>query len=90
MSKRRMLVGLIGANIQGSMSPALFADGFAAAGIDGYYHLLDADRLADPRLTQLLGAVKTAGCAGLNVTYPFKQDITARRGRSGGGPGRRG
>ena len=77
MSKRRMLVGLIGANIQGSMSPALFADAFAAAGIDGYYHLLDADRLADPRLTQLLGAVKTAGCAGLNVTYPFKQDIIA-------------
>jgi len=77
MSKRRMLVGLIGANIQGSMSPALFADAFAAAGIDGYYHLLDADRLADPRLTQLLGAVKTTGFAGVNVTYPFKQDIIA-------------
>jgi len=77
MSKRRMLVGLIGANIQGSMSPALFADGFAAAGIDGYYHLLDADRLADPRLPQLFGAVKNAGFAGVNVTYPFKQDIIA-------------
>ena len=75
MSKRRMLVGLIGANIQGSMSPALFADAFAGAGIDGYYHLLDADRLAERRLTQLLGAVKTAGFAGVNVTYPFKQDI---------------
>ena len=75
MSKRRMLVGLIGANIQGSMSPALFADAFAAAGIDGYYHLLDADRLAERRLPQLLGAVKTAGFAGVNVTYPFKQDI---------------
>lgn len=75
MSKRRMLVGLIGANIQGSMSPALFADAFAAAGIDGYYHLLDADRLVDPRLPQLLGAVKNAGFAGVNVTYPFKQDI---------------
>jgi shikimate dehydrogenase len=77
MSKRRMLVGLIGVNIQGSMSPALFADAFAAAGIDGYYHLLDADRLADPRLPQLLSAVKTAGFAGVNVTYPFKQDIIA-------------
>ena len=50
MSKRRMLVGLIGANIQGSMSPALFAAAFAAAGIDGYYHLLDADRLVDPQI----------------------------------------
>ena len=75
MTKRRMLIGLIGANIQGSMSPALFADAFAAAGIDGYYHLLDADRLAERRLPQLLGAVKTAGFAGVNVTYPFKQDI---------------
>jgi shikimate dehydrogenase len=77
MTKRRMLVGLIGANIQGSMSPALFADAFAAAGIDGYYHLLDADRLAERRLPHLLGAVKTAGFAGVNVTYPFKQDIIA-------------
>jgi shikimate dehydrogenase len=75
MTKRRMLIGLIGANIQGSMSPALFADAFAAAGIDGYYHLLDADRLAERRLPQLLSAVKSAGFAGMNVTYPFKQDI---------------
>ena len=77
MTKRRMLVGLIGANIQGSMSPALFADAFAAAGIDGYYHLLDADRLSERRLSRLLDAVKTAGFAGVNVTYPFKQDIIA-------------
>jgi len=48
---------------------------FAAAGIDGYYHLLDTDRLAERRLPQLLSAVKTAGFAGMNVTYPFKQDI---------------
>jgi shikimate dehydrogenase len=75
MTTRRMLVGLIGANIQGSMSPALFADAFGAAGIDGYYHLLDADRLAERRLPQLFDAVKTAGFAGVNVTYPFKQDI---------------
>ena len=31
MTKRRMLLGLIGANIKGSMSPALFADAFATA-----------------------------------------------------------
>jgi shikimate dehydrogenase len=73
-SKRRILVGLLGANIQGSMSPALFADAFAAAGIDGYYHLLDADRLP-ARLPQLFEAIKTAGFVGANVTFPFKQDI---------------
>src|SRR5262245_19993156 len=75
VSKRRMLVGLIGANIQGSMSPALFADAFAAAGIDGYYHLLDVDRLPGRSLPQLLDAIKAAGFAGANVTYPFKQAI---------------
>src|SRR6202051_889313 len=76
MAKRRMLVGLLGANIQGSMSPALFADAFAAAGIDGYYHLLDADRLPG-RLPQLYEAIKTAGFIGANVTFPFKQEIIA-------------
>jgi shikimate dehydrogenase len=75
MTKRRMLVGLIGANIQGSMSPALFADAFAAAGIDGYYHLLDVDRLPGRSLPQLLDAIKAAGFAGANVTYPFKQEV---------------
>jgi shikimate dehydrogenase len=75
MTRRRMLVGLIGANIQGSMSPALFADAFAAAGIDGYYHLLDADCLPRRPLPQLLDAIKAAGFAGANVTYPFKQEI---------------
>ena len=35
MKGRRVLVGLIGANIMKSLSPALHADAFAAAGIDG-------------------------------------------------------
>ena len=75
MTRRRMLVGLLGANIQGSMSPALFAEAFAEAGIDGYYHLLDADILRGRRLPQLFDAIKTAGFIGANVTYPFKQEI---------------
>jgi len=75
MSRRRMLLGLIGANIMGSLSPALFAEAFAAAGIDGFYHLIDVDRLPERRLPQLLDAIKTAGFAGTNITYPFKQEI---------------
>ena len=77
MSERRVLVGLIGANIQQSLSPALHADAFAAAGIDGYYHLLDVDRLPGRRLPQLLDAVKATGFAGTNVTFPFKQEVLA-------------
>jgi shikimate dehydrogenase len=75
MTKRRILLGLIGRNIQGSLSPPLFADAFGAAGIDGYYHLLDADRLPGRQLPQLLEAIKAAGFAGANITYPFKQEI---------------
>ena len=75
MSDRRVLIGLIGANIMGSLSPALFADAFAAAGIDGFYHLIDVDQLRERRLPQLLDAIKIAGFTGTNITYPFKQEI---------------
>ena len=77
MNDRKVLVGLIGANIMKSLSPALHVDAFAAAGIDGYYHLMDVDHLPGRRLPQLLDAVKTAGFAGTNVTFPFKQDVLA-------------
>ena len=43
--------------------------------INGFYHLMDVDRLPERRLPQLLDALKTAGFAGTNITYPFKQDI---------------
>jgi shikimate dehydrogenase len=75
MSKRRMLLGLVGANIMGSLSPCLFADAFEAANIDGFYHLMDVDRLRERRLPQLFDAIKAAGFAGTNITYPFKQKI---------------
>src|ERR1700688_932309 len=77
MRQPQILVGVIGADIVGSLSPALFADAFAAAGVDGFYHLLDVDHLPGRRLPQLLDAVKTAGFAGTNVTFPYKQDVLA-------------
>jgi shikimate dehydrogenase len=77
MSDCKVLVGLIGANIMKSLSPTLHIDAFAAAGIDGYYHLMDVDVLKGRRLPQLLDAVKTTGFAGVNVTFPFKQEVMA-------------
>ncbi|TMJ27077.1 MAG: hypothetical protein E6G96_13535, partial [Alphaproteobacteria bacterium] len=68
LMRQRMLLGLIGANIMGSLSPALFADAFAAAGIEGFYHLIDVDRLREKRLPKLLDAIKAAGFAGANIT----------------------
>jgi shikimate dehydrogenase len=75
MSGRRFLVGLIGANIQKSLSPALHEDAFAAAGMLAHYHLMDLDRLHGRRLETLFAAVKTTGFDGINVTYPCKQSI---------------
>jgi shikimate dehydrogenase len=72
-----MLLGLIGANIMGSLSPALFAEAFKAAGIDGFCHLMDVDRLRERRLPQLLAAIKAAGFTGVNITFPFKREVLA-------------
>lgn len=77
MTIRRVLVGLIGANIMKSLSPALHHDAFVAAGIEGYYHLMDVNELKGRTLPQLLEAVRAAGFAGTNVTFPFKQEVMA-------------
>lgn len=72
---KRALVGLIGANIQKSLSPILHEDAFAAAGIRGHYHLMDLDRLPGRTLADVLGAARAAGFAGVNVTYPCKEAV---------------
>ncbi len=75
MINRQALIGLLGANIMKSLAPALHIDAFAAAGITGHYHLMDADLLPGRTLKGLLEAVKTAGFLGVNVTFPFKQAV---------------
>lgn len=74
MSKR-MLVGLLGANIGQSLAPALHEDAAAAAGMVGHYHLMDVDGRLPRTLPELLAAVRTAGFAGVNVTFPFKEAV---------------
>jgi shikimate dehydrogenase len=70
-----ILVGLIGANIQQSLSPALFEDFCASQGHRGHYHLMDTDLLPGRGPRDLLGAARIAGFAGVNVTFPFKETI---------------
>ncbi len=72
---KRILVGLIGANIQKSLSPALHEDACAAAGMRALYHLMDLDILSGRSLTDLLDAMRTAGFAGVNITYPCKEAV---------------
>jgi shikimate dehydrogenase len=73
--REAILVGLIGSNIQGSLSPALFEDACAAAGLVGHYHLMDLDRLPGRHLPDLLAAARIAGFAGLNITFPCKEAV---------------
>jgi shikimate dehydrogenase len=73
----RMLVGLIGINIGQSLAPALHEDSFAAAGMTGHYHLMDADTPRKRTLPDLLGAARLAGFGGVNVTFPFKEAVIA-------------
>jgi len=75
VADRAVLVGLIGRNILRSLSPALQEDAFAAARLRGYYHLMDLDVLAGRGLPDLIAAVRAAGFAGLNVTYPCKEEV---------------
>src|SRR5260370_9530169 len=75
-NRPRRLVGLIGSNIGQSLSPALHEDAFAAAGMTGLYHLMDADR-PPRRLEDLLAASRMAGFAGVNITQPFKEAAIA-------------
>jgi shikimate dehydrogenase len=77
MAERRALVGLIGAKIQHSLSPAMHEAAGASLGIDVRYHLIDADVLgfgaAD--LPHVLDGVRRLGFAGVNVTHPFKEAV---------------
>jgi shikimate dehydrogenase len=72
---KRLLVGLIGANIQKSLTPALQQEACRAAGLDGYYHLMDLDVLTGRNVESLLDAARTAGFVGVNVTYPCKEAV---------------
>jgi shikimate dehydrogenase len=65
-------VGLIGAGIGASLSPALHEREAAELGLDYRYSLLE---LGGRDIGALLGECRRAGYAGVNVTHPCKQAI---------------
>ena len=73
----KLLLGLVGAGIQGSLSPRLHEEEARQQGLQLHYQLIDLDRTgASPDdLPLLLNAARTMGFAGLNITYPCKQAI---------------
>ena len=74
---RKLLIGLIGAGIQHSLSPAMHEREACRQGLRLHYQLIDVDRAADgaAALPRLIDAARTIGFAGLNITYPCKQAV---------------
>ena len=78
-SSRSVLVGLIGAGIQASRSPALHEREAEAQGLRCVYQLVDLDLLgltADV-VGDLLTSAQRLGFAGLNSTHPCKQTVVS-------------
>jgi shikimate dehydrogenase len=73
----KLLVGLIGAGIQRSLTPAMQEEEARAQGLRLHYQLIDLDTTGQgpEALPMLLQAVRTMGFAGLNITYPCKQAV---------------
>jgi shikimate dehydrogenase len=74
---RELLLGLIGAGIQRSLSPALQEEEARHHGLRVHYQLIDLDAAGAgvEALPALLSAVRIMGFAGINVTYPCKQAV---------------
>jgi len=74
---KKILIGLIGAGIQRSLSPALHEEEARHHGLRLHYQLIDLD-MADVQadvLPELIGAARIMGFDGLNITFPCKQSV---------------
>jgi len=76
-SQPSFLVGLIGAGIQASRTPAMHEREGAEQGLLYLYKLIDIVKLAlgADALPDLLTAAERMGFTGLNITYPCKQSV---------------
>jgi shikimate dehydrogenase len=72
-----ILVGLVGAGIQSSLTPRLHEAEAAAQGQRYIYKLIDLEMLGlgVEALPELLTAAERLGFTGLNVTHPCKQSV---------------
>ena len=77
MATDKLLVGLIGAGIGLSLTPAMQEEEARQHGLRLHYQLIDLDRTPGSleQLPSLLTAARIMGFAGLNITYPCKQAV---------------
>jgi shikimate dehydrogenase len=74
---KKILVGLIGAGIQRSLSPALQEEEARHHGLRLHYQLIDLDEMGvgPDMLPDLVRVARVMGFAGLNITFPCKQSV---------------
>ncbi len=74
---RSILVGLIGAGIGGSLSPAMHEEEARRQGLTYVYRRIDLEAIGVgvSALPDLLTAAERMGFDGLNITYPCKQAV---------------
>jgi shikimate dehydrogenase len=70
-----LLLGLIGAAIQRSLSPALHEEEGRCHGLRVHYQLIDIEHAGPDALPALVRAARLIGFAGLNITHPCKQAV---------------
>ncbi|WP_426173940.1 shikimate dehydrogenase [Massilia sp. TWR1-2-2] len=75
--RQRILLGLIGAGIGRSLTPAMHEQEGDTSGLRCLYQIIDLDVLGKTAddVPALLDAAEAMGFAGLNITYPAKQKI---------------
>ncbi|MCB8821117.1 shikimate dehydrogenase [Microvirga rosea] len=72
-----ILIGLVGAGIQASRTPALHEKEGVEQGLRYVYKLIDLEVLGldESALPEILTAAQRLGFAGLNITHPCKQEV---------------
>ncbi len=77
MPAKSILVGLVGAGIQSSLTPRLHEKEGDELGLRYIYRLIDLDvlSLSAKDLPDIVTAAERLGFSGLNITYPCKQAI---------------
>src|SRR4029078_885500 len=71
----KLLVGLIGAGLQRSLSPALQEEEARQHGLRLHYQLIDIAGTGVEVLPVLIRAIRLMNFAGMNITFPCKQSV---------------
>jgi shikimate dehydrogenase len=70
-----VLLGLIGAPIAHSASPAMHEAAAAALGLRCFYHLIEVAGASQVKLELMLDGLNALKFAGVNVTFPYKEAV---------------